>query len=212
MSHLFNHDWFRQLPIVGILRSFKLADIERLVPASISGGLRNIEITMNSAGAEELISRTCALVGEQANVGAGTVTSISLLERALTAGASFIVTPTLVPDVIQVCVRRGIPVMPGAFTPTEIAEAWELGATMVKVFPAEALGPGYIKAVKAPLPHIPLMPTGGVSVDTLQDFKRAGADAFGVGSPLFDPKQVATGNWDWFRVQAERFAEAYRQA
>ncbi len=212
MSHPFNHDWFRQLPVVGILRSFKLADIERLVPASIAGGLRNIEITMNSEGAEELISRACTLVGDQANVGAGTVTSIPLLERALTAGASFIVTPTLVPEVIEACVLRGIPVMPGALSPTEIAEAWDLGATIVKLFPAEALGPGYIKAVKAPLPHIPLMPTGGVSVATLQDFKRAGADAFGVGSPLFDPKQVAAENWDWFRIQAERFAQAFKQA
>jgi 2-dehydro-3-deoxyphosphogluconate aldolase/(4S)-4-hydroxy-2-oxoglutarate aldolase len=179
------------------------------VPASIEGGLCNIEVTMNTADAEELIRLTADLVGGKGNVGAGTVTTVETLDKALKAGATFIVTPAVVPDVIQACVERKIPVMPGAMTPTEILTAWRLGATMVKVFPADQLGPGHIKALKAPFPEIPLMPTGGVTVETLPAFKKAGADAFGVGGPLFDPKQVAAGNWGWFREQAARFAAAY---
>jgi 2-dehydro-3-deoxyphosphogluconate aldolase/(4S)-4-hydroxy-2-oxoglutarate aldolase len=205
----FNDALFKKLPVVGILRFFKRAEVEKLVPASIEGGLCNIEVTMNTAGAEELIRLTADLVGGKGNVGAGTVTTVETLDKALKAGATFIVTPAVVPDVIKACVERKIPVMPGAMTPTEILTAWRLGATMVKVFPADQLGPGHIKALKAPFPEIPLMPTGGVTVETLPAFKKAGADAFGVGGPLFDPKQVAAGNWGWFREQAARFAAAY---
>jgi 2-dehydro-3-deoxyphosphogluconate aldolase/(4S)-4-hydroxy-2-oxoglutarate aldolase len=209
MSATFNDALFKKLPVVGILRFFKREEVEKLVPASLGGGLCNIEVTMNTAGAEDLIRLTSDLVGPQGNVGAGTVTTVATLEKALKAGATFIVTPAVVPDVIRACVERKIPVMPGAMTPTEILTAWTLGATMVKVFPADQLGPGHLKAVKAPFPEIPLMPTGGVTVETLPAFKKAGADAFGVGGPLFDPKQVAAGNWGWFREQAARFAQAY---
>jgi 2-dehydro-3-deoxyphosphogluconate aldolase / (4S)-4-hydroxy-2-oxoglutarate aldolase len=212
MSAAFNQDLFRKLPVVGILRFFKREEIEKLVPASLAGGLNTIEVTMNSAGATDLIRLTCDLVGPKGNVGAGTVTTLETLDQALAAGASFIVTPAIVPDVIKACVERKVPVMPGAMTPTEILTAWRLGAAMVKVFPADQLGPGHLKAVKAPFPEIPLMPTGGVTVETLPAFKKAGADAFGVGGPLFDPKQVAAGNWDWFRQQAARFVEAWKSS
>jgi 2-dehydro-3-deoxyphosphogluconate aldolase/(4S)-4-hydroxy-2-oxoglutarate aldolase len=212
MSATFNTALFKKLPVVGILRFFKRAEVEKLVPASVEGGLANIEVTMNTAGATDLIRLTCDLVGDKGNVGAGTVTTIEALDQAMAAGATFIVTPAIVPDVIRACVERKVPVMPGAMTPTEILTAWRMGSTMVKVFPADQLGPGHIKAVKAPFPEIPLMPTGGVTVETLPAFKKAGADAFGVGGPLFDPKQVAAGNWGWFREQAARFAEAWKQA
>jgi len=205
----FNDALFKKLPVVGILRFFKRAEVEKLVPASVEGGLANIEVTMNTAGAEDLIRLTVDLVGGNGNVGAGTVTTVETLDKALKAGATFIVTPAVVPDVIRACVERKVPIMPGALTPTEVLTAWRLGATMVKVFPADQLGPGHIKALKAPFPEIPLMPTGGVTVETLPAFKKAGADAFGVGGPLFDPKQVAAGNWGWFREQAARFAQAY---
>ncbi len=212
MATPFNQARFRQLPVVGILRFFPREQVERLVPAALAGGLRNLEVTMNSTGAEDLIRLARELVGDEGNVGAGTVTTLDELHRALGAGASFIVTPVIVPDVIRACVERGVPVLPGAMTPTEILTAWRLGATMVKVFPADQLGPAHIKAVKAPFPEIPLMPTGGVTVETLPAFHQAGAEAFGVGSPLFDPKQAAAGNWDWFRQQAARFVEAYHHA
>ena len=209
MIRRFDEDRFREMPVVGILRSFPLAQVRHLVPAVLAGGIRNLEVTMDSAGAEDLIRCACDLVGGQGNVGAGTVLSVAQLDRALAAGASFIVTPAVVPEVIRACVERGVPVMPGALTPTEIFTAWSLGGRMVKVFPADMLGPAHIKAVKAPFPEIPLMPTGGVTVESLPTFKKAGADAFGVGGPLFDPKQVAAGNWGWFREQAARFAQAY---
>ncbi len=212
MGAAFNVDLFTRLPVVGILRFFGRSEVEKLVQASIEGGLSNIEVTMNSEGAADLIRLTREIMGGRGNVGAGTVTTLETLEEALTAGATFIVTPAIVPDVIRACVERKVPVMPGAMTPTEILTAWRMGATMVKVFPADQLGPGHLKAVKAPFPEIPLMPTGGVTVETLPAFRKAGADAFGVGGPLFDKKQAAAGNWDWFREQARRFAKAYLEA
>lgn len=209
MSIAFNEARFRQLPVVGILRFFPRDQVAQLVPAALAGGLCNLEVTMNSAGAEDLIRLARDLVGDRGNVGAGTVTTLDELHRALAAGAAFIVTPAVVPEVIRACVERGVPVLAGAMTPTEILTAWRLGATMVKVFPADQLGPAHIRAVKAPFPQIPLMPTGGVTVETLPAFHRAGADAFGVGGPLFDPKPAAAGDWDWFRRQAARFVAAY---
>ncbi|HKX62715.1 MAG TPA: bifunctional 4-hydroxy-2-oxoglutarate aldolase/2-dehydro-3-deoxy-phosphogluconate aldolase [Verrucomicrobiae bacterium] len=211
MSTKFNEELFKELPVVAILRFFTLAEVEKLVPASMAGGLRNLEVTMNTPDAAEVIRLTCELVGRQGNVGAGTVTTLEELELALSAGASFIVTPAVLPEVIQACVQRNVPVMPGAMTPTEVLMAWRLGAKLVKIFPADQLGPAHLKALKAPFPQIPLMPTGGVTVETLPEFKKAGADAFGVGGSLFDPKQVATGNWNFFREQASRFAHAYRE-
>lgn len=211
MGTTFNPDLFKELPVVGILRFFKKEEIEKLIPASMEGGLRNIEVTMNSEGALDLIKLARSLVGDRGNVGAGTVTNVTELETALRAGAQFIVTPAVFPDLIKICSARGVPMMPGAMTPTEVITAWKSGPpTMVKVFPADQLGPGHIKALKAPFPQIPLMPTGGVTVETLPAFKKAGADAVGVGGPLFDPKQVAAGNWDWFREQAARFAQAWK--
>lgn len=212
MSHPFDERLFKTLPVVGILRGFGTKEVEQLVPASIDGGLRNLEVTMNSKGAADLIRLACGLAGLRCNVGAGTVTTMYELDGAMEAGASFIVTPAVVPEVIRACVERRIPVMPGALTPTEILNAWRLGATMVKIFPADQLGPAHLKAIKGPFPQIPLMPTGGITVETLSAFKRAGADAFGVGGPLFDAKQAALGNWDWFREQAARFVQAFNAA
>lgn len=206
----FHHAHFRELPVVGILRFFPADQVKQLVPAALAGGLRNLEITMNSAGAEDLIRLACDLVGDRGNVGAGTVTTLAELDRALGAGASFVVTPAVVPEVIRACVERSVPVMPGAMTPTEILTAWRLGATLVKVFPADQLGPAHIRAVKAPFPEIPLMPTGGVTVETLPAFQRAGADAFGVGGPLFDAQRATAGDWEWFTRQAARFVAAFR--
>jgi 2-dehydro-3-deoxyphosphogluconate aldolase/(4S)-4-hydroxy-2-oxoglutarate aldolase len=104
-----------------------------------------------------------------------------------------------------------VPIFPGAFSPTEIQHAWELGATMVKIFPADALGPGYLRSLKAPLPHLKLMPTGGVDATTLAAYAQAGADAFGVGSPLFRAERLAADDWEWLRNQCRAFAEAYRK-
>lgn len=197
------------LPIVGILRGFTNLQVAGVVKAALAGGLRNLEITMGSPDTPAQIREARGVVGDKMCVGAGTVLSLELLEKALEAGASFIVTPVVNVDVIEECVRRKAPVFPGAYSPTEILKAWELGATMVKVFPAETLGPGYIKAIKAPLPHVKLMPTGGVDLKTIGAYRKAGADGFGVGSPLFDRARVEAGDWNWVEAQCRAFLDAY---
>ena len=212
MSASFSPELFQQLPVVGILRGLPADKLRAVVGAVREGGLTNLEFTMNTPGAADQIRAARDLAGPALNIGAGTVTSLTLLEEALAAGAGFIVTPVIVPAVITRCRELGVPVFPGAYTPTEIQQAWELGATMVKVFPADTLGPGFIRSVKAPLPHLKLMPTGGVDVTTLAAFARAGADAFGVGSPLFRAERLAANDWEWVRDQCRAFAAAYHQA
>jgi 2-dehydro-3-deoxyphosphogluconate aldolase / (4S)-4-hydroxy-2-oxoglutarate aldolase len=197
------------LPIVGILRGFSTAQVHEIVHACSRGGLRNLEITMGSVKTPEQIGMAREIVGEGMSIGAGTVLDLGLLEKALDAGATFVVTPMVNVEVIAECVHRKIPVFPGAYTPTEIYTAWEHGATMVKIFPAETIGPNYIKAIKAPLPQVKLMPTGGVDLKTISAFKNAGADGFGIGSPLFDRARVEAGDWAWVEAQCRAFVEAY---
>lgn len=212
MKTSFSNELFQELPIVGILRGFASDLLPEILGAAIRGGLRNIEITMNTPGAGQQIREAVVLAESRLNIGAGTVINRQLLDEALAAGASFVVTPTVEPAIIRECVQGKIPVFPGAFSPTEIVTAWELGATMVKVFPAESLGPGYIRSVKAPLPHIKLLPTGGVDLKTLSAFLKAGADGFGVGSPLFDRGRIESRDWPWLEARCREFAETYRQA
>ena len=208
----FSRTLFQELPILGILRGFTRGQMTEIVRAAIRGGLRNIEITLNTPDAAGQIREALALAEGRLNIGAGTVINRELLDQALDAGASFIVTPTVEPKVITECANRKIPVFAGAFSPTEVVRAWELGAMMVKVFPAECVGPGYIRALKAPLPHIQLLPTGGVDLKTLPEFLKAGADGFGIGGPLFDRQRVQSGDWTWVEAQCRAFTEAYRQA
>jgi len=139
---------------------------------------------------------------------AGEVIDSETARAAMLAGAEFIVSPVVKPDVIQCCKRYGKPVMPGAMTPTEILTAWEAGADVVKIFPANIGGPGYLKAVKAPLPQVRLMPTGGVNLETLTDFMEAGACAVGLGSSLVTREILASGNMDHLRERAEKFVSA----
>jgi 2-dehydro-3-deoxyphosphogluconate aldolase/(4S)-4-hydroxy-2-oxoglutarate aldolase len=212
MKAPFSQALFQELPIVGILRGFTPAQTTEIVRAAIGGGLRNIEITMNTPDAARQLREAATIAEGQLNIGAGTVINLELLDQALAAGAAFIVTPTVEPKVVVECVKRKIPVFPGALSPTEIVRAWDLGAMMVKVFPAESVGPGYIRALKAPLPHIKLLPTGGVDLTTLREFVKAGADGFGIGSPLFDRQRVQSCDWTWVEAQCRAFMEAYRQS
>ncbi len=207
----FSAELFQRVPIVGILRGLPMRQLRPVVEAVRDSGLTTLEITMNTPGAAEQIRAAATLAGPAFNVGAGTVTDLKLLEAALAAGASFIVTPHLAVPVIERCVKLGVPVFPGAFSPTEIIQAWELGATMVKVFPAETFGPGYLRAVKAPFPQVRLMPTGGVNLETLAAFAQSGADAFGVGSPLFQADRLAASDWKWLRERGQAFVAACQQ-
>ena len=211
MSAPFSNELFKQIPVVGILRGLAAEKLRPVVEAFRDGGLTNLEITMNTSGAGEQIRAACDIAGSALNIGAGTVTSLRLLDEALAAGASFIVTPTLAIPVIERCVQSGVPVFPGAFSPTEILRAWELGATMVKIFPADVLGPGYIKSLKAPLPHVRLMPTGGVDLNTLEAYTKAGGDGFGIGTPIFHAGRIAANDWEWLQNQCRAFAEACRK-
>jgi 2-dehydro-3-deoxyphosphogluconate aldolase/(4S)-4-hydroxy-2-oxoglutarate aldolase len=211
-STSFSWERFRELPVIGILRGFSSGAVRELVRAARRGGLRAIEVTMNSPGAPDLIRIAAEEARGAMDVGAGTVLTLAGLEAALAAGAGFIVTPVVAPAVIEACRERGVPVIAGAFTPTEIHHAWSLGADLVKVFPAGRLGPGYLRDIKGPLPEVKLAPAGGITLESLPAYRRAGADAAGVGGPLFAPARVAAGDWKWIEEEARRFGEAWRAA
>ncbi|NGM60867.1 bifunctional 4-hydroxy-2-oxoglutarate aldolase/2-dehydro-3-deoxy-phosphogluconate aldolase [Sphingobacterium sp. SGG-5] len=195
----FNRALFDQLPVVGILRDVSLEDAMMILPLFIEAGFTTVEVPINSEGAEKLIQHLAQHFGEKLNIGAGTVIDLSDLDRALAAGSGFIVTPVVDEQVIESCVDKGISVFPGALTPTEIVKAWKLGATMVKVFPADEMGPRYIKALKAPLKHIKLLPTGGISVENANDYFLAGAEGIGVSTGLFKSELIRNKDWQGLR-------------
>jgi len=195
MTHQFSHEVFEAMPVIGIMRNFSFGIIEKIVPLYKSAGLTTLEITMNSDGAYETIKNLSADY-PGLNIGAGTVCEMEDLHTALKAGASFIVTPVLNEEAIAFCVANKIPVFPGAFTPTEIYKAWKSGATAVKIFPASRFGPAYLKEIKAPLNKIKLLPTGGVSLENIGDFFKAGAMGAGMGSTLFDKEMISKEDFE----------------
>ena len=201
----FSWNGFSKVPIVGIIRNLSFDTIEKILPIYLSAGLTTIEITMNTQAAEEIIRFAADKYRGQLNVGAGTVCNTEELDLAIRAGSQFIVTPILDPDVVRTCVSKNIPVFPGAYTPTEIYQAWKLGASMVKVYPATSLGPEYIKDVKAPLNKIKLMPTGGINLDNIQTFIKAGADGLGIGSQLFDKTLIKDENWEGLELHFKQY-------
>jgi 2-dehydro-3-deoxyphosphogluconate aldolase/(4S)-4-hydroxy-2-oxoglutarate aldolase len=161
-------------------------------------------------GAIELIAQLARGLPDELLVGAGTVIDADTARRAIDAGARFVVGPVFRRDVIDACHERGVPAMPGCFTPTEILDAWEAGADIVKVFPSTSLGPAFIKDVRAPLPQLKLMPTGGVSIENAADWLRAGAVAVGVGSALVDAKSVEAGDFAAITQKAARLMASVR--
>jgi 2-dehydro-3-deoxyphosphogluconate aldolase/(4S)-4-hydroxy-2-oxoglutarate aldolase len=201
----FSWNEFSKVPIVGIIRNLSFETIEKILPIYVSAGFTTIEITMNTQAAEEIIRFAADKYKGQLNVGAGTVCNTEELDLAIRAGSQFIVTPILDPDVVRACVSKNIPVFPGAYTPTEIYQAWKLGASMVKVYPATSLGPEYIKDVKAPLNKIKLMPTGGINLDNIQTFIKAGADGLGIGSQLFDKTLIKDQNWEGLELHFKQY-------
>lgn len=194
------------LPVIGIIRNKTPEEVRSILPLYAASGLTTVEITMNTPEAEEMIA-----AGLKAHtglsIGAGTVCNMTELARALEAGAQFIVTPNLDEDVVRSCVQRQVPVFPGVYTPTEIYKAWSLGATMVKMFPANALGTSYIKELKGPMGHIRLMATGGINLDNCVDFLQAGASAVGIGSQLFDHNMIANKDWEGLMDHFKRFVK-----
>ena len=208
-ANQFSQELFQKLPLVGIVRNISFEAIQQILPLYLAAGFTTIEITMNTPGVEEIIAHALEKYAGSLNVGARTVCTEEDLKKALEAGAQFIVTPIIDENVIRSCVAQGIPIFPGAYTPTEIYKAWSLGASMVKVYPATALGPEYLKDVKAPLNQVKLMPTGGVNLDNLANFLKAGADGFGIGSQLFDKKMIQEENWPALQMHFEAYVQLW---
>jgi 2-dehydro-3-deoxyphosphogluconate aldolase / (4S)-4-hydroxy-2-oxoglutarate aldolase len=200
-------DVARTIESLGIVAVIRLTDAGRLravVDALAEGGVRAIEVTMTVPGAIALIRELAATLPNGCLLGAGTVTDVDTARAVIDAGARFVVGPVFRPDVIAACHDRGVPAIPGCFSPTEILSAHECGADIVKLFPGDVLGPQFITAVRAPLPLIKLMPTGGVTLDNAGDWIRAGAAAVGVGSALVDRAAIEERRFDVITANARR--------
>jgi 2-dehydro-3-deoxyphosphogluconate aldolase/(4S)-4-hydroxy-2-oxoglutarate aldolase len=192
--------------IVAVVRAESGERLVKVVRALAEGGVTAAEITFTVPDAVEVIRQVRRELGEAVVLGAGTVLDPETARAALLAGAEYIVAPTVNLDVIRLCRRYDKVVMPGALTPTEVLSAWEAGADVVKIFPADVGGPGYLKALRGPLPQIRMMPTGGVDLDTAEAFLKAGACCLGVGGSLVEPKAVAAGDFDRIRFLASQFS------
>ena len=193
-----------QLGVVAVIRMKDPANVRATVDALVAGGVRALEVTMTVPRAVELIRELAPTMPAGFLLGAGTVTDAATARAVIDAGASFIVGPVFRPEVIAACHERDVPAIPGCFSPTEILAAHEAGADIIKVFPATALGPQFIKDVRAPLPHVKLMPTGGVTLDNAGDWIRAGAVAVGVGSALVDAAAIESRRFDVIKTNAQR--------
>lgn len=193
--------------LIAILRADSGEQLLNVSQALVSGGIEIIEVTFTTPGAADVVKAVKSELGDEIVMGGGTILDPETARTAILAGAEFIVAPNTNPAVIQMCKRYSVPVMPGAFSPTEIVAAWEAGADVVKIFPSNVLGPGYLKAVKGPLPQVRMMPTGGVDLDTIADFFQAGACSVGLGSALVTGKQIAEGDWSGIEETARKFVE-----
>jgi 2-dehydro-3-deoxyphosphogluconate aldolase/(4S)-4-hydroxy-2-oxoglutarate aldolase len=193
--------------VIALIRAESSDGLLDCAKALADGGLTSIELTMTTPGAIRMLEKATAELPDF-TFGLGTVLDAETARAGILAGARFVVTPALRPDVITLCRRYSIPVFSGALTPTEILTAWEAGADAVKVFPAEFFGAAYIKAIKAPLPQIDLVPTGGVNDTNVGDFIKAGATATAAGSSLVEAKALKEKNWAAITAKAKAFSAA----
>lgn len=201
---------FRKLPIMGIVRGARADIIDRLTDVVIEAGLKTIEVTMNTPAAVEQIRRMNKAAQGELMIGAGTVLSFNEAQKAIDAGASFIVSPVLVPDVVKFCKRKKIPVFPGAFTPQEVYDAWQAGATMVKVFPATFFGPSFFKELKGPFNHIELLACGGVNPDNIRSFFSSGASAVSFGESIFKKERLNKKKFSFIKKDIQNLISAYK--
>jgi 2-dehydro-3-deoxyphosphogluconate aldolase/(4S)-4-hydroxy-2-oxoglutarate aldolase len=198
--------------VVAVIRMKEKDRLLKVIEAVRSGGVNCIEITMTVPGAVETIRQLSTTVPDDVLIGAGTVVNELAAESVIDAGAQFVVGPVLNLGVIALCRKRDIAVMPGCFSPTEILTAWTAGADIIKVFPATSLGPKYFKDLRGPFPDIRLMPTGGVTIDNVGDWLKAGACAVGVGSDLLDKRAMDEGRFEVLKERAARMVENVRLA
>lgn len=193
--------------VVAIMRANRSDHLLAAAEAVLAGGVRVIEVTMTTPGALVVIAEAVAKFGDEVSFGAGTVLDQETARAAILAGAQFVVAPTVDVATIALCRRYNVPVMPGAYTATEILTAWQAGASYVKVFPAAAGGPAMIKALRAPLPMVRLCAVGGVTLDNTADFIRAGAEIVGIGGELINNQLLADGDFAGITERARRFRE-----
>jgi len=197
--------------VIALIRADNADNLIGCAKALLAGGLGAIELTMTTPGAIEM----CAKVSKELPgvlLGLGTVLDADTAKRGIAAGAKFIVTPALRPEVIKACNAAGVPVLSGALTPTEAYSAHECGADVIKIFPAEFFGPAYIKSLKAPFPKLEFLPTGGVTPETVGDFLKAGAFATAAGSALVAPAALKSGDWTAITARAKQFVAAANAA
>jgi 2-dehydro-3-deoxyphosphogluconate aldolase/(4S)-4-hydroxy-2-oxoglutarate aldolase len=197
--------------IVAVVRAPDPAGLVDVVEALADGGVTTAEVTFTVPGAADVIREATKKLGGRVLLGAGTILDPETARVALLAGAQFVVSPNVNLDVIKLCRRYDRPVLPGAFTPTEILAAWEAGADIVKVFPAEVLGPAFFKAMRGPLPQVRLMPTGGVDLTTAADFLKAGACCLGVGGQLVDAAAIKARDYAKITGLAKQFVQVVKQ-
>src|SRR6266481_46802 len=198
--------------IIAVVRAQRAEQVIPLSEALIAGGVIAIEITMTTPNAIEVIRDARKKMGERALIGVGTVLDEKVCREAIEAGAEFVVTPICRTEFVAIARAADRPIMLGAYTPTEAQTAHEAGADFIKIFPADSLGPGYIKALRAPLPHLRIVPTGGVDVGNVADFLKAGCAALGVGSALVSAKILQEANWPELTRRAGELVNAVKQA
>jgi len=194
--------------VIAILRADSAEKLPDAINALVAGGIRVVEVTMTTPGALKLIGKTRTALGDKIVMGVGSVLDSETARQAMLEGAQFVVTPTVRPDVIEICNRYGTPVASGAMTPTEALTAHELGSGFVKIFPAENLGVAYIKSILAPLPMLQIIPTGGVTPQNVADFFAAGCAAVGAGSTLLTREIFKSSDWNQLSARAAEFVTA----
>ena len=198
--------------IVAVIRADSSEQLNHVADALVKGGAPTMEVTMTTPNALRVIEEVRAAFGDAICMGVGTVLDPETARAAILAGAEFVVTPVLNLEVIKLCRRYAKPIICGSYTPTEALTAWEAGADFIKIFPADQLGPNYIKAIKAPLPQLEIIPTGGVDLNTAGDFIKAGCAAVAAGSSLVSKEILKTGDWPKLVETARKFVEVVAKA
>jgi 2-dehydro-3-deoxyphosphogluconate aldolase/(4S)-4-hydroxy-2-oxoglutarate aldolase len=198
--------------IIAVLRAPCGEQLIDVAEALLAGGVEAIEVTFTVPRAVQVIEKVADKLGDRVVLGAGTVLDAETARAALLAGAEYIVSPTVNLDVIRLCKRYSKLVMPGAFTPTEVVAAWEAGADVVKIFPSDIGGAKYLKALRGPLPHIRMMPTGGVTLATAADFLQAGACALGIGGSLVEPQAIECRDFARITSLARQYNDIVRSS
>jgi 2-dehydro-3-deoxyphosphogluconate aldolase / (4S)-4-hydroxy-2-oxoglutarate aldolase len=198
--------------LVAIIRASSSGELVDAVKALRDGGVTCIEVTMTTPNALEVIRQAREALGESAAIGVGTVLDSETARQAILSGAQFVVAPVLDLPTIELCRRYSVPIMPGAFTPTEILRAWQAGADFVKIFPTSSVGPKYLKDIRGPLPQVKMIPTGGIDLGNVAEFIRAGASAVGIGTALISKDLLAKRDFVGLKALATQWLERIRQA